>query len=322
MITNNIPISLAVWLVSDNYDRDSRSNAFSVTSLLKPIKSIVLSSRSHEDSTSPDIYNLLPSRMGTAIHTAIEDAWSNPDNVKQALKVLGYPEKVISNIKVNPKNPSDCIPVYMEKRSEKFINGYYITGKFDFVLDGVLEDFKTTGVMTWIKQSNTDKYILQGSIYRWLNPDIITEDYMYIRYIFTDWSPTKAKQDSTYPQSRTISQKYELLSLQETEQYIHARLAAITQSLTADEHEIPSCTPDELWQRPTVYKYYKNPAKKTRSSGNFNNYHEAYQKFISDGSIGEIVTFPGEVVFCKYCNGINICNQAKQYINEGILNVD
>ena len=322
MITNNIPISLAVWLISDDYDRDHRPNSFSVTSLLKPIKSIVLSSRVKEEYSNSDVSTLLPSRMGTAIHTAIEHAWSNTDKVKQALKTLGYPDKVINNIKVNPEEPIDCIPVYMEKRSEKFINGYYITGKFDFVLDGVLEDFKTTGVMTWIKQSNTDKYILQGSIYRWLNPDIIKEDYMYIRYIFTDWSSIKAKQDSNYPQARAISQKYELLSLQETEQYIHSRLSAITQCLTSNEFDIPPCTPDELWQRPTVYKYYKNPAKKVRSSGNFDNYYEAYQKFLSDGSIGEIVTFPGEVVFCKYCNGISICNQAKQYIKEGILNVD
>ena len=57
-----------------------------------------------------------------------------------------------------------------------------------FVAEGKVQDFKSTSVYTYLNQTNKDKYILQGSIYRWLNEDTITRDTMDIHFIFTDWN--------------------------------------------------------------------------------------------------------------------------------------
>lgn len=314
---SNLPLSLTVWLAHDSYGYTNNPKVISATTLLKPIKSLVLS-QLPEAQRETDIASLIPSRMGTAIHEAIEVAWL--DRPLEALTALGYPPNMIAKIVINPTlvKPGQ-IPIYLEQRVNKKFEDYIITGQFDFVENGVLEDFKTTSTYNWISQSNADKYVLQGSIYRWLNPDIITEDYMYIRYIFTDWSSTKAKQDSSYPQSRIISNKYTLKSLGEIEQFIRSRLNQLKQYIGKPQEELPPCTPEELWQKPSVYKYYKNPQKKTRSTANFDTYYEAHQKWLDDQCVGEIVTVPGEVVFCKYCNASGICNQARAYMLEGKL---
>jgi hypothetical protein len=315
-----IPLSLAVWLAHDEYDRISNPKTISATSLLKPTKSVVLSLRSTEQA-EVDISELVSSSLGTSIHSAIEAAWKSK-GLKTTLEALGLPTKVRDNLILNPR-PEELteasIPVYMEMRSTKPIGDWFITGKFDYICDGRLEDFKSTGTYNYISQSNKDKYIQQASIYRWLNPTIITDDTFVINYIFTDWSSTKAKQEKGYPQGRLLPQKYTLMSLEETELFIKNKLTLITNYLNSTQDELPKCTDEELWAKPAVFKYYKNPQNKTRSTKNFDTYWEAHNMYSQDGSVGEVVEVKGEVVFCKYCNAKNACNQAKQYIQEGRL---
>jgi hypothetical protein len=182
----------------------------------------------------------------------------------------------------------------------------------------MLEDFKSTGTYNWISQSNSQKYIQQASIYRWLNPTLVTEDTFAINYIFTDWSSVKAKQETDYPKNRLLQQKFQLMSIQETEQFIKDKVRQINKYVAAP-HELPDCTPEELWQRPNVYKYYKNPEKMDRSTKNFDTYWEANQRMTEDGSVGKVVEVKGEAVFCKYCAACGNCKQAAKLIQEGRL---
>lgn len=322
MITNlsNLPMSLAVWLARDEYDHNKADNTLSATSLLKPTKSILLGSLC-ESETDIDVVDLVASRMGTAIHTAIEQSWLSGD-IQETLTLLGYPNWLTKAVKVNPDPATvteDDLPIYMEIRKDKEIDGYTITGKFDFICNGQLEDFKSTSTYTWINQTNKDKYIQQGSIYRWLNPDLVTNDVMRINYIFTDWSAAKAKQSKDYPATKVLSQEYPLMSLFDTELFIKAKLAELTRYAGLPQEDMPECTSEELWERPSQFKYYKNPSNKTRSTKNFETYWEAHQRFMEDGSIGEVVEVKGEVVFCKYCPAVNNCKQAQKYIEEGRL---
>lgn len=173
--------------------------------------------------------------------------------------------------------------------------------------------------MTWINKSNDKKYIQQGSIYRWLNPDIITEDYMSIQYIFTDWSAIKAKTDKNYPPKRVMEQTFKLMSMQETENFIRSVLSNIERYKGKSQAELPICTKEELWERESVWKYYKNPKNKNRSTKNFSSEAEAYARMSQDGNIGEVVKVPGEVVYCRYCSCNSVCTQAQGYLAEGRL---
>lgn len=307
----NIPLPVAVWLAAaGDYDFDPKPNQISATSLQKPIRSIVLEKRVVQQAEI-DIESLIPSKLGTAIHTAVEVAWIT--RYRQAMHDLGLPKEVIEKTIVNPKiNQPNKIFVWVEKRTEKEFNGYTISGKFDIVIDGELHDIKTTKTYNYIEGSNDQDYTLQGSIYRWLNQDIITKDYLTINYVFMDWSPLKALADKKYPQARSLAKKFPLLSVQETEQYVSERLAAIQKNMDLPQEQLPKCTKEELWQEEPVWAYYSDPNKKSKSTKNFNNPQEAYARLAKDNNKGIIILREGEVKRCNYCNALSICQQAEQ----------
>lgn len=315
---DSIPLSVAVFLASDNYDHDD--TAISATALLKPIRQIVLSKRVPTDQSMVDISGLVASRMGQAIHDAIERAWLN--NKDAALKALGYPKRVIERIRVNPKPEEiteDTIPIYMEQRAYRELMGVRISGKYDFLAEGRLEDFKSTSTYTWINGNKDEDYQLQGSIYRWLNPTLVTEDHLRINYIFTDWKPGMVNTNPKYPPKRVMPVMIPLLSEAETEAFIKNKLIAIDRYKDADEQTIPYCTDKELWRDEPSYKYYKNPAKMTRSTKNFDSLQEANLRLVEDGSVGVVVTIPGQVKACRYCPAFTACTQKDELIADGSL---
>ncbi|WP_027855036.1 hypothetical protein [Marinobacterium litorale] len=320
-----IPLSVALWLTTDDYDYDQRSNHISATTLLKPVRQIVLSARVPPQDAIPDIASLVPSRMGSAIHGQIEQSWLK--RYKEGLIALGYPQKVVDKVRVNPtpeEAVGDIIPVYLERRAERHIDGYVVSGKFDFVADGRLEDFKSTGVFTYMSNSNDAKYIKQGSIYRWLNPDIITQDRMAIQFIFTDWSRQRASIERAkgYPQNRTLEHVLPLDSPAATEAWIRTKLSQITQYQTAPDELIPRCTDEDLWRKSPVWKYYKNKDKMSRSTKNFDTQGEANIRLAEDGYTGVVVEVKGKVTACKYCSAFPVCKQKDEYLKSGELEIE
>tara|TARA_R110000765_G_scaffold63955_1_gene124405 strand:- start:6687 stop:7673 length:987 start_codon:yes stop_codon:yes gene_type:complete len=320
---NNISLALAVFLMHDSYDYDDRANVISATGLLKSIRQIVLAHQNKDLAKTVDISDLVPSRMGTAIHNGCEEAWLDRKNVLEALKVFGAADSVTDSIRVNPETitPGE-MPVYVEQRAEKEINNTIISGKYDLVLDGVLNDYKSTSVWTYIYDSNSDNYIKQGSIYKWLSPDKITSDIININYIFTDWSAARAKQDGKrYPQQRVITKEYPLWSTEETEQWITNKLESYQALIDSPQQDLPECDDTELWASETVYKYYKNPASTAKSTKNFATMDEALMRQSADGNVGTVKEVPGEVKACRYCSVVGICEQAENMLASGRLNL-
>ena len=319
---HNIALPLAVFLATDDYDH--QPNVISATALLRSTRQLVLTKRVNPEDNPIDIAGLVSSRMGSAIHAAIEKAWTNP---KEALLKLGYPEHIADSVIVNPssdeiKDNTKTIPVYMEQRVSKQIEGYTVSGKYDFVAEGIVQDFKSTSVYGYLNQTNKEKYALQGSIYKWLNPDIITKDYMIIHYIFTDWSSADAKRNNEYPQARVLSQRIPLLSIEDTEDFIVNRLTALKRYKDANETDIPFCDESELWRKESVWKYYKNPNKTERSTKTSSDKNEVFAKFVEDGAVGIIKEIKGEVVACRYCSAFSVCTQKDSYLTTGELNID
>lgn len=316
--TAGISLSLAVFLATDNYDHDA--STISATTLLKPLRQIILSARVAPTEAVVDLSGLVPSRMGSAIHDGIEAAWVT--NYAKAMTHLGYPQKVINRVVINPRASEirgDAIPIYLEQRAKKQVGKHTISGKFDFVGDGRVEDFKSTSVFTAINHTNDDKYIWQGSIYRWLNPTLITKDEMAIQFIFTDWSAARARSEKNYPPSRTQQRIFLLKSIQETDQFVKRKVAQIDQHWNTPEDEIPYCSDEELWRSSPVWKYYKNAEKTARSTKNFDTRQEAYIRLAEEGGKGIVLEKPGQVMACKYCSAFSACSQKDQLIANGDL---
>lgn len=329
---SNLPLALAVFLASDSYDYDPTPNTISATTLMKPLRQIILANRIPADSVLPDIMDRAANRMGASIHDSIERVWKDDASRKMALLSLGLPAAVVQRVVVNPTddyviaNPS-CIPVYMEQRLRRKIGKWTVTGKFDFVAEQQVQDFKTANVLSYMKQRNADKQVMQGSLYRWLDAGQplrkITKDTMVIMHIFMDWMAAFAKADPSYPQHRMLKQVHELMSEQETDNYVRNKLALIDKYWDAPEEEIPDCDDEELWRSEPVFKYYKNgDTKARRSTKNFGTRTEAYTYMAVDmGGVGAVKEVPGTVKACHYCQAFDACKQKDRLIATGDLEV-
>jgi hypothetical protein len=317
----DVPLALAVFLASDFYDHSDDPTEISATTLLKPLRQIILPSRIPDGEGLVPLASMLKSRMGAAIHDGIEKAWTT--NYRTAMKALGYPDRVIDRIVVNPEPhqlTEDKIPVYMEQRLKRKLGKWTITGKFDFIGEGKVQDFKSTSTFSYTKQVNSEKYTQQGSIYRWLDPEKITRDEMEIHYIFTDWKASMAKTDPRYPPKPIHKQVFPLMSLQETEQFLRRKLNQIDVYWDCDEENLPPCDDEELWRSEPVFKYYKSgDITAGRSTKNFDSRQEAVIFMSEKGGVGAIKEVPGQVTACKYCPAFAACTQKDQLIASGDL---
>jgi hypothetical protein len=319
---HNISLAVAVWLAaSGDYDLVPDPKVISATTFLNPIKSIVLSRRALLEGDI-DIHDVIASKLGSAVHSAIERAWLTEH--REAMVALGLPSGLVAKTVVNPADTlprRDIVAVYVEQRRNKELDGYIVSGKYDLVIDGRLTDIKTTSTYTYIRGTNESKWATQGSIYRWLNPELITDPVMNIEYVFTDWSPFKAKADPAgYPQKRVLTKELRLMPLDETERYLKDRLAMIAlYDQEENQDKIPECGKEELWMEDSKFAYYKNPQKTARATRVFDTQQEAMTMNALDGGKGLIVERPGEPKFCKYCAANSICTQAEKYVLEGRL---
>ena len=318
---DNVSLPLAVWLMHDEYDYDKRDNVISATALLKPLRALILIEQYKDSDKTVDIMSLVSARMGSAIHAIAEKAWTNRHNISKALEALQV-ANLDSKIVINPSTDlvkEDEIPIYVEQRHEKEVDDYIISGKYDLIVDGTVSDYKSTSVWSYIFDSNALKYTQQASIYKWLVPKRITDNNVHIQYIFTDWSASQAMRDSSYPQTRVLTKEYPIWPVEQTQHFVSEKIKLLKQYKDSPQEDLPECTKEELWESETKYKYYKNPAKMARATKNFDTLDEANVRLANDGGVGTVVTVPGEVKACRYCEVSDICKQAQNLIQQGRL---
>ena len=321
MITNNknISLNMAIFLATDNYDYNKESNYISVTSLLKPLRAIITGLNS-KASAEPDVLDFVASRVGTAIHTASENAWLN-GNYKKSMWKLGCTSQVINAIKVNPtkeevETTEGIMPVYLERRSIKEIEGFKVGGKFDCVMDGNIRDIKTVKAFSYMK-NDMEPYRLQLSIYRWLNQDIIPSNIGYVDMLITDWKQYEADAKPEYPQTPVVEKRIKLMSLTETEEWLKKRLNSITQLINVPQDQLPLCTPEELWASPDKWAFYAKPESK-RATKVSEDQSVINQMYIEKGSKGRVEYRAGTPKRCDYCLKAE-CSQAQDFILQGLI---
>lgn len=318
--TSNMHPILAGWLAHDSYDYNP--NVISVTTLIKPIKQTILGARVPHSSVDSDVLDRVASQTGTAIHEHVENVWVN--NSGSIMENLGYPQHVIDKVRINPSKEEleeDIIPIFFEQRSERAVGSSVISGKYDVVFEGVVCDIKKTSTYTFSKGIKDEDYQLQGSIYKWLNPGIITEDHMNILFVFTNWMKSQAiiSKDGSYPPYPAMAHVIPLLSEHSTEAYVSKRIADISTLWNADEAELPRCTDKDLWRDAPKFKYFAKPDG-LRATKNFDTLREANEWCASKGK-GIVKTVHGKVKACNYCKAFAACKQKEEYIRNGDLTV-
>lgn len=320
-ITNLHGISpvMLVWLMDDTYDYNDDPNTFSVTTLMKPIRQIVLSRREYQ-AREVDISDLIPSKLGSTIHDAIDKSWDRTG--PQSLTKFGTPQSVVDRMLVNPDPaslPKDCIPIYKEIRLSRKFGKYTVSGKFDFIFDGQIQDHKSTSAWQFVYGGRDDEYKTQMNSYRVLDEAYehprITQDTCVVNFVFTDWQSMLAKTVENYPQIRVETKTLALPPIEETKNWIERRLELIEHFMDTPEAQLPECSEEELWMPKPKFKYFSDPEKaKTggRSTKNFSTLIEA-NAFAAEKGKGIVVSEIGKPKRCEYCAVFHACSQKDKY---------
>ena len=325
-ITNEygIDLPLAVWLLQDGYKSGAADappgELLSVTTLMKPTRQLILQRKVDMTQETMDISEMVAARMGHGLHDSIERAWTE-GNWQAAMRKLHYSQKVIDKIRINPKKEDlqpDDIPIYLEHRGFKTFEDIVVTGQLDFLIGKAYRDFKSTSTFAWTSGSKDGDYVLQGSLYRWLLPEMIQDDVMRIEFLFTDWLKYRAKVDPKYPQTKVAHREFPLMSIKETEDWLKNKLSNIRTNARLSQDKMVQCTDKELWRQADSYKYYADSA--TAASGGrctkrFDSPTDAQIHLQTKGK-GIVVKDPGEVKACMYCPAFTVCEQRKNYFKD------
>lgn len=312
---NGVSLSLLPWLLRDTYDHDEDPNTYSSTYFNNSVRQMVLMNRIKANPSSFPVESveaskMASSRIGTAIHDAIEASWYDTEAVKAAFALAGLPKRLVDRLVINPPSDydtSDKFVVWMEQRLAKQLGKYTITGKPDFIINGELTDYKSTSMFVVRGDINAEDYKRQGSIYRMLAPEIITSPILTIDYIVKDFTQGQAGVNGN-PTSPLPSSQFVLDEPAVTEKFVLDTLGYVESLANAPDADIPYCTPAELRQDAPTYKYYRNPEKTARSTKNFDNMEEAERLRIKNGA-GIVIAVQGKPKTCGWCSVRNICNQ-------------
>jgi len=306
--TRNIPLSVAIWLARDLYDRDP--SYISGSELQRSNRQIVLSRRVTQDI---DLSQLIAARLGNAINDAIDAAWKSP-YLMRYVKLAGF--NPLFEYDVNPVvlTPGKT-PIFIQKRYEEpFMDGV-LSGAPDMILNGRLFDYKSTSVFVYQKKTPTD-YIWQLTTYRYLAREYIEDDTATIQFILKDWSKTRAAKDPEYPQTPCPTLLVRVGSAEECKQRLESRVAELAALMSMDDSDLPLCTDEELWLDPPRFAYYKDShaLPTTRATRVFDTMAEAFAFQTTKSGVGKIEIRKGLPKACDYCSASTICQQRASWI--------
>ena len=211
--------------------RHNAAGCFSATTLNKGAKEIILSDR-HFDEIEVDAADQVWSVWGTAVHAVLE---KQPDN--------------------NFHEESFKVPVG---------NGF-VTGQVDSydMENATIFDWKTASVWK-VQFADFDDWRRQGMTYAWLlkQNGLDVKKCVFIA-LLKDHSKTKAKTDSSYPQSPVFIYEFDVTAadLEETAARILAKVQEIESAYKLDDDAIEPCSAEERWADGEKWAVMKNGRK-------------------------------------------------------------
>jgi hypothetical protein len=116
-----------------------------------------------------------------------------------------------------------------------------------------LDDYKLTSTYA-IKDGVKPEWEAQLNIYAlMLREHGYRVDRLRVVAILRDWQKAKAKHTQDYPQLPALVIPVPMWPAEQTESYIRERLIAHGKA----QHELPQCSAEERWERPSVFALYK-----------------------------------------------------------------
>ena len=282
----NLPETFVNCIKRPTYSRGN--SEISVTEILSPPQ-LVLLRRSHADDIEVDAADQVWSLFGSAVH----------------------------NILQHGKDEHHVV----EERLFTTFEGWSISGAIDlqtFQPDGsvIISDYKVTSA--WAVQQQKTEWIDQLNLYAWLieRTKALPVTGLQIIGIVRDWSRREAALKDTYPQAPIVTIDIPLWDAETREQFVKDRLRLHNEAnFSAVSGEMPQCTPEEMWEKPTTYAVMKEGGKRAKRVFESLDQAEAFRA--EQTGAHHIETREGGRTRCEsFCQVAPFCQQYKFYKEE------
>ena len=259
----------------------------SATELINSPK-IVQLKRKHWDEIEEDASSMVWSLFGSAVHNILEHG-------KQENHIV-------------------------EERIHLEFDGWNISGAVDLqevYEDGiVINDYKTT--TAWAVQNDKPEWEQQLNIYAWLVQKAKNKPVKQLRIvaIIRDWSARDAVNREGYPQAPVVIIDQPLWPFNQAEEFILGQLKQHGEAYFESETDgnLPNCTPEQMWEKPTTYAVIKVGNKRAKS---LHETMEDAQHQLNQLKGHEIQVRHGERTRCaSYCQVNRFCAQWQKYLEE------
>lgn len=290
-ITNkfNIPQTFVNVVKRPQYTKGNAN--LSVTELLNSPRIVQLRTK-HIDELESDVSEMVWSLFGTAVHNILEHG----------------------------KDDNHIV----EERLFTQFEGWKISGAIDLQevqSDGVdIKDYKVTSA--WSVQQEKAEWISQLNCYAWLVEKVKGQRVRSIQIvgIVRDWSRRDAENKETYPQAPIVTIDIPLWTFEQREEYIRGRLVLHNEALFNKQvgDALPECTPDEMWEKPTVYAIKKIGGVRAKTLfGELDRAEAELEKLNAKKTEYHIEVREGERTRCeKFCQVSQFCSQHQHYLKE------
>ena len=287
-ITNkfNVPETLVALATRDYYTKGKSD--YSVTEIISPPR-IQRLRRKHFEEIEQDVSDMLWMLLGTALHVVAERS-----------EVLGHTN---------------------EERLSAGINGIILSGAIDLQkdeADGVtITDYKFTSA--WALMNDKPEWEQQQNIYKYLVERVKKKPVKGLKIcaLIRDWSRRDAQNKPDYPQAPIQVIDIPMWTFDRTEAFIKERVEMHRDSKVSADwgDELPLCSEEERWVRPTTYAVKKDGRKTAIRVFDTQDEADALLKEMPEKDKGFIEIRKGEAVRCtgNFCGVSQWCNQ---YQNE------
>jgi hypothetical protein len=258
----------------------------SVTQLLNSPKIVALTQK-HWNELEQDAADMVWSLFGTAIHKVLEH---------------GKDENHV-----------------VEQRLHAEIDGWNISGAIDLQIvneNGVdIRDYKTTSA--WAVMNEKIEWEHQLNMYAYLVERVkkVPVTSVGIVAIIRDWSRRDAAAKEDYPQAPIKEIPIKLWPFEEREAFVMERIHkhAECEFAIETEDDLPECTPQEMWEKPTTWAIKKEGGVRAKSV--HQSEAEAQAALESLGKGYAIEVRPGSRTRCEtFCPVSAYCQQYKTYM--------
>jgi len=205
---------------------------------------------------------------------------------------------------------------FHEERLVYELDGWRVGGQADrwaqYKVEGVsiVEDYKFTSLWTFIDGVKPE-WKRQLEFYKWLfvRAANLKVDFGRIWAFYRDWSKRK-RHGSNYPKYQVGKYDVSLRSVDKIERDVLERIKLHQSCVDLPDDDLPECTPEERWERPTTWAVMK---KGRKSALRLFDSEEEAEKWKALNGGDQIVERPGESVRCiDYCEVMQFCNVAKR----------